>query len=305
MQVEKPISEYRVIVTSFIVDVLDVIVNLAIAILTGSVVMLSEFLQGLADLTAAAFLLVGHTRAKKKADKLHPFGHGKEIYFWTLISAVVMMTLTAAGSFAVGLNRFLHPQEINHIGFGYGALILAFTTNSYALSLSFRKLMRGEKKRHLIKIFFRSSAVATKNAFVLDLMGTTSAAFGFISLILYQVLGDSRFDGIGAMVIGFSTAVLAYILITGVKGFLVGTKASSEVEAKIRRAALTVPEVKKILDLRTMQIGSDKLLVNMEVHMKDALTTDQLEKLIDKIKRRVQKKVPSVQHVQVELETPE
>ncbi len=85
------ISERRVLVTTFWVDLLDVALNLTVAILTGSVVMLSEFFQGLADLTAAAFLMVGYKRSKKKADKLHPFGYGKEIYFWTLISAVVMM----------------------------------------------------------------------------------------------------------------------------------------------------------------------------------------------------------------------
>jgi divalent metal cation (Fe/Co/Zn/Cd) transporter len=113
---KRKISERRVLVTTFLVDLLDVALNLSVAILTGSVVMLSEFFQGLADLTAAAFLLVGYKRSGKKADKLHPFGYGKEIYFWTLISAVVMMTFTATASSYVGLIRFLNPQEITHIG---------------------------------------------------------------------------------------------------------------------------------------------------------------------------------------------
>src|SRR5687767_5074695 len=116
----RKISERRVLATTFFVDLLDVALNLTVAILTGSAVMWSEFFQGLADLTSAAFLLVGYKRSRKKADRLHPFGYGKEIYFWTLISAVVMMTFTATASFYVGLMRFLNPQEITHIGFGYG-----------------------------------------------------------------------------------------------------------------------------------------------------------------------------------------
>lgn len=305
METNKGITEQRVIFTSFFVDLLDVGLNLIIALLTGSAVLLSEFFQGLADLTAAGFLLVGQKLSKKKPDKLYPFGHGKEIYFWTLISAIVLMTLTATGSFLVGLNRFLHPEPIQHIWFGFGALLIAITTNGYALSLSLRRLLRGRKKRHLPQIFLNSGAVAVKNAFVLDLMGSSAAVFGLISLIAYQVTGETRLDGLGAMVIGVTTAILAFILIIGVKGFLVGKRASPQIAGKIKKAALTIPEVKKILDLRTMQIGSDKLLVNMEVHMKDRLTTDELEKLIDKIKSRVRKKVPSIQHVQVELETPD
>jgi divalent metal cation (Fe/Co/Zn/Cd) transporter len=147
--------------------------------------------------------------------------------------------------------------------------------------------------------------VTTKNALVLDLMGTTAAGSGLVSLLLYQSVGETRFDGVGAMVIGVTTAILALVLIIGVKGFLIGKRAAPQIEEKIKKAVLTVPQVNEILDLRTMQIGPDKLLVNIEVNLQDQLTTDELETLIDKIKKRVHEKVPSIQHVQVELETPE
>ena len=136
-------------------------------------------------------------------------------------------------------------------------------------------------------------------------MGTLAASGGLISLTLYQLTGESRFDSIGAMVIGVMTALLAFILIIGVKGFLVGKRATPDIERKIKEVTLMTHEVREVLDLRTMQIGSDQLLVNMEVHMQNMLTTDQLEKLIDEIKEHVRREVPSIQHVQVELEAPE
>ena len=302
---KRKISERRVLVTTFCVDLLDVILNLSVALLTGSVVMLSEFFQGLADLTAAGFLLVGYKRSRKKADKLHPFGHGKEIYFWTLISAVVMMTFTATASFYVGLIRFLNPQEITHIGFGYGTLLITVVTNGYALSLSSRRILKSKPLKQLPQLFLKSDAVTAKNALVLDLMGTTAAGSGLLSLLLYQLVAERRFDGVGAMVIGVTTAILAFVLITGIKGLLVGERAAPQIEEEIKKAALSIPEVKEILDLRTMQIGPEKLLVNIEVHMQDQLTTDDLEALIDKIKTRIQGKVSSIRYVQVELETPE
>jgi cation diffusion facilitator family transporter len=299
------ISETRVLVTTFVVDLLDVAINLFVAIMTGSVVMLAEFFQGLADLTAAALLLVGHKRSRKKEDKQHPFGYGKELYFWTLISAVVMMTFTATASFYFGLMRFLEPEELSYIGLGYGTLALTFLTNVYALSLSSRRLLGNKPFKELPELFLNSDTVTIKNALVLDLMGTSAALFGLISLLLYQFAGEKRFDGIGAMVVGVTTAVLAVVLIIGLRGLLVGERAAPDIEQKIKDVALSVREVEEVVDLRTMQIGPDRLLVNIEVHIKDGLETDDLEALIDKIKERIQEKVSSVQYMQVELEAPE
>ncbi len=301
----RKISERRVLVTTFLVDLLDVVINLIVAILTGSVVMLAEFFQGLADLTAAAFLLVGHNRSRKRADKQHPFGYGKEVYFWTLISAVVMMTFTATASFYFGLMRFLEPEEISYIGLGYGTLALTLVTNAYAFSLSSRRLVKNKPFKQLPGLFLNSGAVTVKNALVLDMMGTSAALFGLVSLLLYQFLDEKRFDGVGAMVVGVTTAILAFVLILGLRGLLVGERAAPEIEEKIKDVAISIREVKEVLDLRTMQIGPDRLLVNIEVHIKDGLTTDELEELIDKIKGRIQEKVASIRYVQVELETPD
>jgi len=249
--------------------------------------------------------LVGHKRSRKKADKQHPFGYGKEVYFWTLISAVVMMTFTATASFYFGLMRVLEPEEIEYIWLGYGTLAVTLATNVYAFSLSSSRLLKNKPLRQLPALFWNSDDVTVKNALVLDLMGTSAAFFGLISLLLYQFADEKRFDGVGAMIVGVTTAVLAVVLILGLRGLLVGERAAPEVEEKIKEAALSVRKVKDVLDLKTMQIGQGKLLVDIEIHAQDGLTTDELEELTDKIKERLQEKVRSIRYVQVELETPE
>ncbi len=266
--------------------------------------MLAEFFQGVADLTSAGFLLVGDRRSQKKANKLHPFGYGKETYFWTLISAVIMMTLTASMSIYIGIDHYRHPHVIEHFPLAIAALIIALCTNGYAVSLSLRRLLNGASITKIFKLFLNSNSVATKNALILDLMGSSSALFGLCSLGLYHVTGELRFDAIGAIVIGCTTAILAFILIIGVKDFLIGKRGSPEIERQVKKIALATPEVIDVLDLRTMQVGADRLLVNMEVHMANKLTTDQLELLIDKIKKDIQDAIPSIQHIQVELERP-
>ena len=299
------VSAHRVVWTSFIVDILDVILNLIVMLATGSVVMLSELLQGGADLIAAGMLLIGLKRSRPPADKKHPFGQGKEIYFWTLLSALVMFTVAAGFSLYLGWQRFIKPEAVHNIYLAYGGLIFATITNGYAFSLSFRRLLGRRDPKRILNIFLQSSLVESKNTFVLDFMGTSAAFIGLSALILYQVTGEMRFDGIGAMSMGIVLSVLAFFLVLGVKDFLIGKSASPEIEQQIRDAALTVPQVLEVLDLKTMQIGVGKLLVNLEVHMKDRLTTDELEILTDKIKSRVRKEVPTIGHIQVELESPD
>ncbi|MCR4264193.1 MAG: cation diffusion facilitator family transporter [Candidatus Roizmanbacteria bacterium] len=299
------VSAERVVFTSFLVDVSDVIINFIIAGLTGSVVIWAEFLQGAADLIASSLLLVGIRRSKMKPDRRHPFGFGKELYFWTLLSAIVMVTVASSFSIYFGVERTLHPEPIANIFFALGVLLFATVTNGYALSLSTVRLIGKNNLKYIWNLFWNSPHVETKNAFIQDLMGTSSALVGLASLLLYYTTGIGAFDGIGAIVIGIILAVLTSSLIHGLHDLVIGRSAPKRIEEKIKTTVLSVPEVLEVLDLRTMIVGSDKFLVNIEVHMQDQLTTDQLERLIDQIKKEVQDDVPSIQHIQVELESPD
>ena len=301
---EQRVSGDRVVITSFLVDLSDIALSIFIAILSGSVVMLSQVLEGVADLTSSGLLLIGLNRSKQSPDKTHPFGHGREIYFWTLIAGLLMFGISATFSIHFGWDRFNHPAPIHDIYLAFIVLGITLFTNGYAFWLSFKRLLKNRSFKKILQIFYRSSLVETKTTFILDLLGTVSSLLGIIALALYKITGDYRFDGIGAMVIGTTTGIFAYFLILSIKDLLVGKSASFEAESAIRNAALTVPEVRKILDLKTMHIGSEKLLVNMEVHLNNNLTTDQIEKLVDKIKENILKEVPAVKHIQVELETP-
>jgi len=113
-----------------------------------------------------------------------------------------------------------------------------------------------------------------------------------------------RFDGLGAMIIGIVLAILSLFLVTGIRELLIGKRASQETEDKIRQAALEIEEVQDVLGIKTMHIGTEKLLVDLDVHMQSRLGTRELEKLIDEVKDKIREKVPSAKYIQVELETP-
>src|SRR5687768_7634730 len=193
------ISSKRAILTSFLVDLGDIALNVTAMIITGSVVLLAEALEGGSDLVASGLLFVGLRISKKRANKKHPFGFGKALFSWTLLSAMVMLVFGAGLSFYFGLKRFLDPHDIEKIGLAYLALSISICTNGYALSVSTRRLLHKEPLRDLFKIFFNSAHVETKNTFVLDFTGTSAALIGFISIVIYQISGNKQFDGIGGM----------------------------------------------------------------------------------------------------------
>lgn len=298
------ITTKRALVTSFLVDLLDVVMNFAVAAITGSAVMIAEAMEGLADLSSVGLLLVGHKRSSRKADRRYQFGYGKELYFWALLSAVVILLVTATLSFYFGLDKFLHPEHIEWTGLAYVVLGIAIATNGYALSVSARALLAGRPARNIGRVFFESSLLAPKTTVVLDTMGTLAALFGLGSLVLYGLSGDSRFDGVGAMIIGALLACSALLLLDGVRGLITGRSVPKLLAKDIRAAALRVPGVLGVLDLRTMILGASSTLINLEVHLQDNLTTDEIELIIDKVKKEVGRVVPGYTHVQVEPETP-
>ena len=293
----------RVLVTSFIVDITDVLLNVAVAVLSGSVVMLSQALQGGSDLIASGLLIIGLKRSRRPSDKNYPFGYGKELYFWTMMAALVMLEITATLSFYLGYKRFIDPQPVHNIYLAYAVLIFGLITNSYAAYLSSRRLLGKRSPKAIFSVFSRSVLIETKTALVLDIMGSGASILGLLALFVFQATGDFRFDGLGAMSIGVMLALLSAILLDGIKDMLVGRKASDEVERSISEAALNTEHVKNVMDLKTMHIGASSLLINIEVHVDSKLKTSEIEHVTDRIKKNISDAVPSAKHIQVEIET--
>jgi divalent metal cation (Fe/Co/Zn/Cd) transporter len=251
--VSKPVTTKKVLSVSFLVDSLDVLINITIALLTGS---------------------------------------------------TVMLAVTSTFSFYSGLQRWLHPEKIEYLGVAYGALAVAVFSNGYATILSLRKIMGQQKLNRLPQEFVESSDITPRITLVLDAAGTLAAAFGLITLIIYGITGDSKFDGLGAMIIGTLLLVMALVLLATTKGLVTGKSASSKIKRKITQATMQIPQVNSVLDLRTMMMGPDNLLINAKVHLKDDLSTDEIEKIIDDIKENIRKDLKGTAHITIEPETP-
>lgn len=294
-------SAKRAIVTSFLVDLGDIALNVTAMVITGSVVLLAEAFEGGSDLVASGLLYIGLRISDKRANRKHPFGFGKALFSWTLLSALVMLAFGGGLSFYFGLRRFLEPHDIKYLGIAYGTLGISIVTNGYALSVSARRLLDGRPLSDLKDILFHSAHVETKNTFILDLTGAGAAVIGLASLILYQIADLKHFDGLGSMLMGVAIAMSSVALIWGVKEFLTGKRASAEIEERIRSTALGMNRVKHIRELATMYMGTKHLLLHLDIEVAGSTTADEIGEIVAELKKRIEKEVPIVSTLQIEV----
>jgi cation diffusion facilitator family transporter len=305
MSSRKHLTDVRVVATSLTVSISDVLLNLIVATITGSTVMLSQSLQGMSDLLTGGLLFLGVKRSKREADLRYQFGYGREIFFWVLVGGIFMFMGTGGLSFWFGYQQVLHPDPIRSTALALAMLGFGLISNGYALSLSIKRLHRVDAKLNWWRQLLHSSIVETKATMLIDLMGTTAAVLGLAAVGLYVLTGNAQFDGIGSMTIGASMMVASLLLIKDVRDLIVGRSVDVGVADEIKRVTESVTGIRSVLDLRTMYLGSAKLLVIIEVHVEDGLETDEIEKVIDTVKEIVMESVPQVHHIQVEIETPD
>lgn len=302
----KKISSTRVVTVSFLVDLSDIVINLIAAILSGSVVMITQALEGTVDLITSGFLLIGVRRSKRRPNKQHRYGYGRELFFWVLMATVSMFFLAGGLSFYLGLERFLNPHLIKHLPYALVTLVIGLVTNSYALMLSLRRLGAiSQDLRAGIANIQLSSHIESKSTLVLDLMGTVASLLGIVSLLIYAYTGNPRLDGLGAMLVGIFGCGMAVVLMLEVKGYIIGRAVNPETEEAIIAATKSVRGVLDVLDLKTIHLGTEKVLVNLDVHFKRNLTAPEIDKLISQIKTQIKRTVPKAHYIQIEVELPQ
>lgn len=294
------VTNKKVLLVALIVDIIDIFINLGVAIVSGSTIMLAETFQGVVDSTSVIILTIGEKRSHKRPSKLHPFGYGKELYFWSSMATFIMIGITATLSFYFGFRQFRNPEHLTNLFLAFIVLGVSLITNGYALHLAVEKLLDGEPFSKIVKIFNESQQLIPKTTLVLDFIGVLMALIGLISLIAVQITGFDKLDGLGAMIIAVLLGIMSLIIITNVKNLIVGQSASIETEEKIRKVVLAHPAVDKILELRTMILGTDVLLVTLDIDLKKSDTMSQVAKIIDSLEAKIRACVPEKTYINIE-----
>ena len=270
--------------------------KLVAALLSGSSSMLAESYHSISDTFNQVLLLYGLRRSKKAPDERHPFGHGKEQFFWSFMVAVLLFGIAGILSIREGYHKLLSPEPISRIGLAYLAIAVGIIFESYSLSIAVRTLkreMRIEKHKNLIEGIKRSKDPTTLTVLFEDSLALAGLFVAAVAIALVRVTGILIIDAIASIVIGVLLMIFALFLANETKNLLVGESVTPLKRKKILKALNSFDEINKVISLKTMHLSSDDVLVTVEINYRDDIIVDELEKVNDRIERKIKKIIPN------------
>jgi cation diffusion facilitator family transporter len=269
------------------------LVKLAAGILSGSSAMLAEAAHSAADTLDQAFLLTSLRRAERPADRDHPFGHGQERYFWSLLAAFGIFIAGAGFSVFEGLLSLSSKHSESPL-IAYAALGVAFVAEGTSFVRAFWQV-RGEARRVHEEVLHHvqsSPDITVKVALFEDSAAMVGLVLAAVGVGLRQLTGSPVWDGGASIAIGALLVVVAVKLGMDSKDLLIGRAASPEIERLIRSVIESRPGVDALLELLTMHVGPDGLIVAARVALNDELRADEAEDLADEVDRKLSESLP-------------
>lgn len=281
--------------------------NLAIAVskfiaaaLSGSSAMLSEGVHSLVDTGNQVLLLHGLKRAQKPPDRDYPFGHGKEVYFWSFVVAILIFALGAGISFYEGIVHILRPRPLGDPWLNYLVLALALIFEGAAWLVAFKEFSLQKGRRGYLQAVRRSKDPATFVVLFEDSAAMTGLLAAFLGIWLGHIFDNHYFDGVASMVIGLILGLTAIWLAYETKGLLIGERAESRVIEGIRAIAAHHPAVEQVGEVLTLHMGPQYILVNLSLDFADDLATGQVEDASARLCAEIQERFPRVKRVFIE-----
>jgi len=279
----------RVVVAALLANLGIALVKGIAAAATRSGAMLAETVHSLADSGNQALLLLGAARSKRPPDRLHPFGYGSERYFWAFIVALVLFALGALFSVYEGIEKLLHPAPIRNVAWAYAVLGASFVLELTSFRVARKEIAVVGRGRSFARYFAETKDPSLPLVFLEDLGALLGLAFALGGVTASHALGWTRADGVATLLIGGLLGTIAVLLLVRCHGLLIGEGATDEDVRKIRAAVEGTGS--EVVELRTLQLGPDNLVVGLEVRLKGT---------VQAVEEAVRQAVPHARYVAVE-----
>jgi cation diffusion facilitator family transporter len=276
------------------------IAKFAAFLITGSASMLAESVHSVADTGNQVLLLVGRGRSDRPRTAEHPFGFGRERYFYAFIVAVMLFTVGAAFSIYDGIHKMITPEPVHDEAIALAVLGIAVVLESFSLRTGVHEANAVRGERHWIAFIRRAKAPELPVVLIEDMAALIGLAFAIAGVSLAWVTGDGIWDGAGSVAIGLLLACAAAILAVETKSLLIGESAGTEVERQIVAAIEDGPEVERVIHLRTVHVGPDSVLVAAKIAVRPTDTAAQIAAAINAVEGRVRAAVPIAETIYLE-----
>jgi cation diffusion facilitator family transporter len=278
--------------------------NIAIAItkfiaagLTGSSAMLSEGIHSLVDTGNGGLMLLGIHKSQQAPDFEHPFGHGKELYFWSLIVAIAIFAVGCGMSFYEGINHLIHPEPLTKTVWNYVVLGFAFVFEGTSWVFGWKVFRNARGKRGILEAIHKSKDPSTFMVFFEDSAALLGLVIAFIGIFVGQQTHNPYADGLASIMIGLVLGCVSFFLAYESKGLLIGEGVDRETLRRLRRLVEKDDAVEHVSRLLTMYFGPHEVLLTLEVKFRDELSMVGVRNAIGRIQKSVQEDYPDITRI--------
>lgn len=267
---------------------------------TGAASMLAEAVHSVADSTNQGLLLLGGSRARRPATPQHPFGYGRERYFWAFVVALVIFSLGSLFALFEGEEKLRHPHELESAGWAVAILLIAIGFEGFSLRTAVHE-SRASKGDRTWWSYIRHSKTPELPVVLLEDSGALlGLVFALAGVGLAELTGNPRWDAAGSLAIGTLLGAIALVLVIEMKSLLIGEAASPAVVERICGAITTDRRIDRVVHMRTEHLGPEELLVAVKVLVDGSLSLGEVADLIDEAEARVRTAVPVARVIYVE-----
>ena len=275
--------------------------NLAIAMvefvaayITNSSAMLSEAIHSVVDTLNEILLLYGMKKSQQPADATHPFGYGRELYFWAFIVALMVFALGAIASIYQGIQHIIKPEEILNPTINYIVLVIAILVEGTSWFVALKAFKRTKGKQGYFEAFRRSKDPTTFTVLFEDTAALLGLFIALIGIFLAHRLNIPELDGVASVLIGIVLAVSAVLLARETKGLLLGETADPKLRQNVLLIAQQDAAVFSANGVLTEQIGAHQVIASLSLEFKDNLTSDEIEACVNRIEAEIRQVHPEI-----------
>ena len=295
-------SSSRAIIAALIGNSLIAISKFIAASYTGSSAMFSEGVHSVVDSGNQLLLLYGVKRSKKPADSNHPFGYGKELYFWSFVVAILIFGLGAGICFYEGIHKISSPQPVTNPIINYTVLGLAIIIEGWTCWVAATEFKKSKGDLGWVKAIRRSKDPALFTVLFEDTAALLGLLVALIALILSEYLNLPVLDAVASLIISFILAVTAGLLAFECKGLLTGEGAGEEVVKGINQIIDESQGIKHVNEVLTLHLGPEDILLNVSLDFEDNLSSGEVEEAISLLESRIKQMFPEIRRVFIEAQ---
>ena len=281
-------------------NLLIAVIKYVVAFITGSAAMLAESIHSTADSFNQVLLLIGHKQAKKSPSEMHSFGYANEVFFWSLMVAVLLFFVGALFSIYEGFHKLFHPEALTNVYWIFAVLISSILIEAKSFQVAY-----GEFRKTTKLPFFKAIKASTQVSLVVVVLEDSAAMTGLVIVLISTLLAwlvNPVFDAVGSIFVGLLLLAVSILLIAEVKNLIVGESMPREKRQMIRNVIHRYKKIKHINRMQTMVMGDSKYLVLLSVDMENDIKASAAEDLIEQVKTDLKKEIPEAGNIYIEIQ---